>query len=381
MTSYLSDTRIRSETQKWADKVSQLTSKIDDRNAILSALDGEINAINAGLSDADYVACKNDYNSYKKQISTLNKQLKSSKSKATKNKLTSQINDLKSKKTNCANKMRQIAKNKGFSKQLTAMLQKSHNKDMVNKLISDLKKQRTTATKQRNYWKNITESRRRALIAKRNAPVIAEQMKRGKSKGHTMIYRTDMQDSRVFELIETSPTETGTNDVATKPIDGGQVETNFIAQSSIEYSATFYLRGKDFNDCDNKYKQLLDWSYQYELTVDGFSRWKHAYITSIAKSTDNTINSNGMIISITFSYARQAQIKYKKVTKGKTKHKAGAKKSSGSRKGKKGRYITVKPGMTYSQISKKTGTSLSSLIKMNKWKSSNLPVGAKVRYA
>lgn len=88
-----------------------------------------------------------------------------------------------------------------------------------------------------------------------------------------------------------------------------------------------------------------------------------------------------MIISITFSYARQAQIKYKKVTKGKTKYKAGAKKSSGSRKGKKGRYITVKPGMTYSQISKKTGTSLSSLIKMNKWKSSSLPVGAKVRYA
>ena len=381
MTSYLSDTRIRSETQKWADKVHQLTSKIDTKNNILNALNGEINSINASLADADYVACKNKYDSYKNQISKLTNERNSSKSKATKNKLSNQINDLKSKKADCANQMRQIAKTKGFSKQLTNLLQKSHNASMVNQLISDLKKQRNTATKQRNYWKNITESRRRALIAKRNAPVIAEQMKQGKSAGHTMIYRTDMQDSRVFELIETSPTETDTNDVATKPIDGGQVETNFIAQSGMEYSATFYLKGKDFNDCDNQFKQLMDWSYQYELTVDGFSRWKHAYITSIGKSTDQTINSNGLIINITFSYARQAQIKYKKVTKGKTKHKAGVKKSSGSRKGKKGRYITVKPGMTYSQISKKTGTPLASLLKMNKWKSTSLPVGAKVRYA
>ena len=227
----------------------------------------------------------------------------------------------------------------------------------------------------------MTFAKKRAINAKRNAPVIAKRMKSGKSAVHTMIYRTDMQDSRVFELIETSPTETVTNDVATKPIDGSTVETNFIAQSSMEYSATYYLKGEDFNDCDNKYKQLMDWSYQYELTVDGFTRWKHAYITSIGKSTDQTINSNGLIINITFTYARQAQIKYKKVTKGKTKHKAGAKKSSGSRNGKTGRYITVKPGMTYSQIAKKTGTSLSSLLKMNKWKSTSLPVGAKVRYA
>ena len=221
----------------------------------------------------------------------------------------------------------------------------------------------------------------RAINAKRNAPVIAEQMKTGKSAGHTMIYRTDMQDSQVFELIETSPTETVSNDVATKPIDGQTVETNFIAHSSMEYSATFYLKGEDFNDCDNKYKQLLDWSYQYELTVDGFSRWKHAYITSIGKSTDQTINSNGLIVNITFTYARQAQIKYKKVTKGKTKHKAGTKKTSGSRKGKKGRYIKVKPGMTYSQIARKTGTPLATIMKMNKWKATSLPIGVKVRYA
>ncbi len=381
MTSYLSDTRIRSETQKWADKVHDLTSKIDTKNNILAALKGEINSINAGLADADYVNYKKSYDSYSSEISKLTKELKKSKSKAAKKKLNGKINDLKSKKADTANKMRQVAKTKGFSKQLTTMLQKSHNAAMVNQLIADLKSQRSSATKQRNYWHNITESRRRALIAKRNAPVIAEQMQQGKSAGHTMIYRTDMQDSKVFELIETSPTETDTNDVATKPIDGSTVETNFIAQSSMEYTSTFYLKGKDFNDCDNQFKQLMDWSYQYELTVDGFSRWKHAYITSIGKSTDQTINSNGLIINITFNYARQAQIKYKKVTKGKTKHKAGAKKSAGSRKGKTGRYITVKPGMTYSQISKKTGTPLASLLKMNKWKSTSLPVGAKVRYA
>lgn len=224
-------------------------------------------------------------------------------------------------------------------------------------------------------------AKKRRIKAKRNAPIIAKKMKAGKKANHTMIYRTDMQDSRVFELIETSPTETVANDVATKPIDGGSVETNFIAQSSMEYSATFYMKGKDFYDLDNKYKQLMDWSYQYELTVDGFTRWKHAYITSIGKATDQTINSNGLIINITFSYARQAQIKYKKNTKSKTKHKAGTKKSSGSRNGKTRRYITVKPGMTYSQIAKKTGTSLSKILKMNKWKSSSLPVGAKVRYA
>lgn len=381
MTSKLSDTRIRSETALWAKKVSELTNKINAKSSNQKALQKQIEDIDKSINDARYLQAKNSYQDISNQISSVQAKYNKSKSKATKTKYLTQINNLKSQKSGYAQQMKAIAKTKGLDSKLSQRASKARNLKLLKQLISDLKSQRSKAKSNQNYYEGTSLSRQRAKLQKRNAPIIQEQLADAKKTGVSTIYRTDMLDSSVFKLIETSPSETASNDVATKPIDGSTVETNFISQSSLEYTATFYLMGDNFQDCDAQYNKLRDWSYQFEFTVNGFSRWQHAYITSIAKSTDATIAKNALIVTITFSYARQAQIKYKTITKSKKKHKAGTNKKTGTRNGKKGRYITVKPGMSYAQIARKTGTSLSSLMSMNKWKSGSLPVGAKVRYA
>lgn len=376
----LSDTRIRSETQNWADRVHKLTTKIDNKQTTLDSINSQLSKIDKGLDNAEYTNAKNNYDDLDSQESAIVAKLEKAKSKATINKLNAQLTSIRSNKMQYAQKMKQIASANGFTSKLSARTRKNRNKKAVAKLISNLKAQRATAQAKADYYKQVLIQRQTAETAKRNAPVIAEQVNQGRNQGHTMLFRTDMQDDTVFELIETSPSQTDTNDIATRPIDGSQTETNFIARSSMEYTATYYLKGNSFAELDALYQKLSNWSYKYEFTVQGFSHWTHAFISSIGKSTDQTINGNGLIVNITFDYARQADIKYKQVTKGNLSHKAGTKKQSGTRNGKTAKYITVKPGMTYSQIAKKMNVSLSDIMSMNKYKATAIPVGAKVRY-
>lgn len=380
MTSKLSDTKIRSETAFWADKVSKLTTKIKNKQTTLQSINSQLSKIDKSLDNTEYNNAKNNYDDLASQADSVSAKLAKSKSKATKNKLSSELNDINSKKSRYAQQMKQIASANGFTSKLNARTRKLRNKKDVTRLISNLKNQRDSALKSQNYYRQTALSRQRTKVMQRNSGIIQQKLSDVKDTGFTTLYRTDMMDDTVFQLIETSPSETVNNDVATKPVDGSTVETNFIAQNSQEYSSTFYIKGDSFADLDAQYKQLKDWSNKYELTINGFSHWTHAYITSLGKSTDATIAGNAMIITITFTYARQAQIKYKQETKSTVSHKAGTKKQSGSRKGQTAKYITVKPGMTYSEIARKTGTSLSDIMSMNKYKSTAIPVGAKVRY-
>ncbi|MBC6389200.1 hypothetical protein ERK14_06580 [Lactobacillus kunkeei] len=153
MTSYLSDTRIRSETQFWADRVHKLTSKIDDKNKLVNSLNSEIAAINATITNVDYVLCRSNYNDYNNQINQLIAERNQFKSKATENQLSSQINDLKSKKASCANKMKLIANTNGFINEFMSITEKTRNVNLISSLIVDLKQQRTAANKQREYWR------------------------------------------------------------------------------------------------------------------------------------------------------------------------------------------------------------------------------------
>lgn len=153
MTSYLSDTRIRSETNLWADKVHKLTSKIDDKNKLINSLNSQIKAINATITNSDYIDCRNKYADYTNEINQLILQRNISKSKATENQLSSQINDLKSRKLSCANKMKLIANTNGFINEFMEIIEKTRNMNALQQLINDLKSQRTAANKQWEYWR------------------------------------------------------------------------------------------------------------------------------------------------------------------------------------------------------------------------------------
>lgn len=378
--STVSDTRIRSGTQFWADKVQDLTDKINAKKANINDIKNTLDDIQDQLDNSDYQDLSKQRANIISNEKGLQAKLATTKSSTEQAELNQQINQLQAQRYQVSNKLKGVANTNGYGDKLTLSMQKERIMDTLNSVIADLNNQREMALSQQDYWRNQADSKRRARVAKYNAPIIADRLNQPQTDTHTKLYRTDMQDPTVFDLIETSPTETDTNDIATKPIDGDVAQSNFIARSSAEYTATFYLKGNDFNDVNSQYQKLADWSYQYEFTVNGFTNWQHAFISSIEKSTDATINHNGLIVSITFDFAKQAQIKYKSEPRPAVRHKAGGKKRCGRKRRRKTRYVRVKSGMTYWSIARRFGVSLSHVMKMNRWPASRLPVGVKVRY-
>lgn len=379
MTSRLSDTRIRSATKRWANKVQSISKRLNNKKALINSLNRQISKIDNAINNPEYLNVKNKYENIVAQENDIKQKLAKTKSKGAKNRLNNQLTNLKAKAHPIYAKMKEIARKKGLSKEFAKRRRLRRNRNAINHLIASLKNQQKTANAKVAYYRKVLYERSSAYIRKRNEPIIAQRLKQAKGKGVTTLYRTDMQDATVFQLIETSPSETDSNDVATKPVDNGHgIETNVVSRNSMEYSATYYIQGDSFAQLDAEFHKLMDWSSLYEFTVSGFTRWNHAYITSIGKSTESGIAGNGMILNITFDYLRQAKIQYKKITKSKLKHKSGAKKSIGRSGGR--RYIRVKPGMTYWQISKRMHVPIKKLEKMNRWHSRSIPVGSKVRY-
>lgn len=366
-----SEARIRSETALVAEKAEQLSNKLNDKENELHSLDKHISSLTNSLGN-DFANVKSDYDSVVSNINALNDKLRNIKISAEKVDIKSQINALNQKRTELSAKLKQLAPQQSQYNQLVSL---QRQRQQLANLVSDTRNQYEQTVKQENQLSYELMQVNRAILQQYNAPKIANNL--ADTEKFTTIRRSDMADPTVFKLVETDPSESSSNDVATKPIDGAETETNFIAQNDREYTATFYLMGKDLADCNAQYQKLYDWSYQYEFVVDGFSHWEHALITSISKSTDSGSAGNGLIVTITFSYARQAQIKYMR-RKPAVKHKAPSKKHKSKKR--KRRYIRVKPGMTYWQISRKTGVSLSKIMKMNRWKATALPVGVKVRY-
>ena len=167
--------------------------------------------------------------------------------------------------------------------------------------------------------------------------------------------------------------------VATNEVDNSDPRTNYSVRNSKQLSGTYYLFGKSFSDCDKQYEILQGWARKgVEVTVRGFSKWNHAYLSSVGKTAYTAGNKNSMQLSITFTYAKKDKIAYaKKKTKKKSKSSTGAK--SGTKKTTH-KTVTVKSGMTYWSIAQSHNVSVSSLEKMNKWPATKLPVGVKVRY-
>ncbi|UQS85788.1 LysM peptidoglycan-binding domain-containing protein (plasmid) [Apilactobacillus apisilvae] len=376
MASKLSDAKIRSETKIWSKKVKKIASKLKAKRKDHQSLIDGLNSINKNLNSPEYNKAQGSYDNYKSQASDLKAKIKKSKSKKTKSKLQGQLNDVIKKKSALSQKMNSIARNKGFTVWHNRKVRKEVTIRNSNKLIHSLEKQKSHAKGKYSYYRNTILTRHRNRIRKKNSKIMRKKIKHAKKHGASVLYRTDMMDSEVFWLYETSPSETNSNTVATHATDKNSVQTNYVALDSRELSGTYILQGKNLKDASHKYKKLMLWSRHYEFTIQGFSYWQHAYISSIGKSTDETMNKNALSLSISFTYAKQAKIQYSRT---KSKRKAPAKKHKGSKSGTKGGHIRVKPGMTYAQIAKKSGTSLSHLMKINKWPANKLPVGAKVR--
>lgn len=376
MASKLSDVKIRSETRIWSKKAKKIASKLTAKKKDHQSLIDGLNSINKNLNSPEYNKAQSSYDSYKSQASDLKSKIKKSKSKKTKVKLQGQLNEVVKKKSASSQQMNRISINKGFNEWYKRKVRKEAVIRNSNKLIHSLENQKSHAKGKYSYYRNTILTRQRNRIRKKNGKIMRRKINHAKKYGASVLYRTDMMDSEVFWLYETSPSETNSNTVATHATDKNSVQTNYVSLDSRELSGTYLLKGKNLKDANQKYKKLMLWSRHYEFTIQGFSYWQHAYISSIGKTTDETMNKDTLSLSISFTYAKQAKIQYSRT---KSKRKAPAKKHKGSKSDTKGGHVPVKPGMTYAQIARKYNVSLSHLMKINKWPANKLPVGAKVR--
>lgn len=201
----------------------------------------------------------------------------------------------------------------------------------------------------------------------------------GKARGFTTaVYREDLKSGQVFLLGETSPTETNEQNLPTHPVDASDPRLNYGNTNSKQLSGTYYLHGNSFSSLDSQYAALLSWSsHNYRLCIRGFTRWSHAYLSSVGKSMEEPYKDT-LALQLTFQFADQAQIKFIKATKKKAKPKAV--KKTGTHKST-AKYIKIKAGMTYWGIGQKYHVSVSWLESHNKWPARVIPIGVNVRYA
>lgn len=385
---------LKGRSEAWLKTQSTAKNKIVESDAsAIKRLYDQITAAKKKIDKADdYLAKANGYNSQRdaydslaSRIAKAQEQLK----KAPKSKqkgIKAQIKNLQGQKSAVAKTIKKITSSPKYSKYWT---QRKNAKNTVTHLGKTKKAKATkkandkAVAKRYNTAYNAAKAKAHAALVKKNTSLIGDKIKAAKKAtgwhaGYTTaVFRADYKTSRVFLMGEVSPSESIDQNHTTHTVDGKDSRITHGSRSSKQLSATYYLLGDSFSKLDQQYRIFEGWQKKnVELIVRGFSKWNHAYISSIGKTMD-TPYKNVLALPITFDYEMPAHIKMAKKSKKKTK--AAAKKKKGSSKSSK-KYVVVKSGMTYWWIARHYHVSISWLEKNNKWSARKIPVGVKVRY-
>ncbi|KRN13469.1 hypothetical protein IV37_GL000191 [Fructilactobacillus fructivorans] len=192
------------------------------------------------------------------------------------------------------------------------------------------------------------------------------------NRGLTAIYRSDMSETTVIMLVESSPSETVNSSNATYPTPGLEPRINYSINSDKTTSASYVLYGDSYETMVHKYQQLLTWQQMgVELTLDGFSYLPNVYFTSVGRSM-NTPRVKSMDLQISFLSAKHAIEKTTVTKKPPQPPKPPYKPSPGV-------YITVTRGMTYWWMWTKWGTAIQTLRNWNHYPDRFIPIGVRVR--
>lgn len=388
-----SDQTIAKDTAAWKKVVSGDADKIDAAKKAIDTAKDKIDAASDYLNKANgYQTQSQAYDALESQIEDQEKALAKTKSSSKKKSIESKIKDLKKQKAAVAETMKKIASSAGYNKEMNAKTKAEANIKTEKKKISDLTTKKSKDSKKYSAYAKEKAARNAAKVKKQQKAnsakikkTIAAAKKAGRINDHTYmggqtaVYRADLKTSRVYLLGEVDPSETNDQDVPVYAVDKGDTRTNYSVRSSKQLSGTYYLFGNSLEDCDTAYEILQGWARKgVEVVVQGFAKWAHCYLSSVGKTGYPAGNKRSMQLSITFTYSMKAKIAYAK-KKTKKKAKSSTTKSSGTKKTTK-KTITIKSGMTYWYVSQKTGVSVSTLEKLNKWPATAIPVGAKVRY-
>ncbi|MFC6180352.1 LysM peptidoglycan-binding domain-containing protein [Lactiplantibacillus daowaiensis] len=385
---------LKGRSEAWLSKESGKKAAIVEQDATqIAKLRTTMNNQKKIMDTADdFLKKTNGYNSQKEAYDAVATQLKAERAKLAKAKskdkksINAKIKSLQKQQTSIATTIKNISNSAEYKSQWNKRkAAKLKGEQAAQTLIAKQAKKAKDKDTAAKYKKALNDKKAAAhkKLVKKNSAAIQKKIKaskkaKGWNKGYTTaVYRADKKTSRVFLLGEVSPSESVEQNHVTHSVDAKDTRITHGNRSSKQLSGTYYLHGKSFREMDKLYNIFQGWQRKnIELEVRGFSRWNHAYISSIGKTMDAPLK-NVLAIPITFDYEMRAHIKSAKKSKKKTK--ASASKKRGSTKSKKA-YVTIKSGMTYWWISQKYGVSISWLEKNNKWPARAIPIGVKVRY-
>jgi len=372
--------------KKQTSVVSGIQTKIKANQKIIDKADDFLNKTNG------YKAANDAYKSQVSKVSSLETKLSKAKSSSTKKTLKNEIKEAKAKQTSAYKSLTAIKKSSDAKKQFTAKTSATKKNKSYAKTLkaakAKQKKLKTNLDALKAKQKSEAAAALKKLQAKNQARINAKiKAQAGKLlKPQTAVWRADLKTDTVVFLGEISPTETNDADGPTNAVDSGDPRTNYLIRSGKTLSGTYYLFGTGGTDSDSRwanvdkhYDSLQKWQrWGLEVCIRGFSKWKHGYMTSIGKVSENK-DIGAVQLSISFSYKKPANLVYRqKKTKAKSKGKKTTKSGKKSTSSKTAKSHTIKSGDTYSALAKKYGVSVSSLEKANKYPARSLPIGKKL---
>lgn len=356
------------------DVVGGIQDKIDKNKTIIDKANDFLNKTNG------YRSANDAYEAKVKDVKNLEAKTKKTKDKKTKKQLENDLEKAKKDRKSLYNDLTKIKKSKEGEKEFGALDKaRTANGKYQTALTAAQKKLKRLKGVRDDYIKGQQREKAAALkkLQDKNQASINAKIKAQSGKflaPQTALWRADLKTDSVCFLGEVSPTETDDADGPTDAVDHADPRTNYLRRSGKSLSGTYYLYatgGKDMTErwanLDKHFDSLQKWQlWGLELCIRGFSKWKHVYMTSIAKVSENK-DKTALQLSITFSYKKQANLVYRK-EKSKTNSKGKTTKKSGSATKKnpgRAKSYTVKSGDTLWAIARKYGTTVSKLEKDN----------------
>lgn len=174
-------------------------------------------------------------------------------------------------------------------------------------------------------------------------------------------------------------TESGDNsvNVTSYPVEKGMPLNDSVQRNpdTFTVSGKILNKSKKVKDAGEKYTKIKTLMEKGKIVkYVGRMKISNVLITNMSRSYSSSV-ANGFDFNISMQKVRVATTPYrKKKSKKKTSGKKNVKKNNTSKK-----YHLVKKGDTYWGCSRKYGTTVNALRKLNPWPDRKIPIGVKMR--
>lgn len=284
---------------------------------------------------------------------------------------TKQLNAV-SKTKRTMKKLETVVKVKSGNKTVKKRIVPEKNKAKYGKLQKTLKAQNKKLSKVKKSYKaknSLLKKQKSYANMDKNLKSINSKIKKADEvlgQPKSALYLADLSSDQIIFFGEFDATETNTAETPSQPVDNADPRTNYSRRTDKTVSCSAYLYAEDNSspearraDLESQFNMFQKWQlWGRELTLRGSSYWKHVYIQSISKSTDNK-DQNVLKLNLTFSYRKIAKVTYsKKKSKGKKTPKSGSASRQDPRRNK---VHHMKAGDNIYRVAKKYGVSVSKL--------------------